>query len=56
MANPLVLQIKVDDKGNPVLVDMQSNIRKVDKHSSNLGKTMAKVFASGLVIQAMYSL
>jgi len=55
MANPLVLQIKVDDKGNPVLVDMQSNIRKVDKHSSNLGKTMAKVFASGLVIQAMYS-
>lgn len=55
MANPLVLKITVDDKGNPALVDMQSNIKKVDKHSSSLGKTMAKVFTSGLVIQAMYS-
>jgi len=56
MSNPLMLDIRVDDRGNPVLQNMQSNIRTLDKHTSNMFTTMKKVFASSILIQAMYSL
>lgn len=48
MANTakLVLQIDVDDKGNPVLKDMDKNMKKATKSASALGSTLKQAAAS----------
>ncbi len=53
MAQPLVLKITVDDKGNPALEKMQQNVKKVNKSTKGLGKTLTRVFASAVMLQAM---
>lgn len=53
MANPLVLQFIVDDKGNVVLKGIQQNIRKMDKVTKGLGKTLTHVFGSAVMLQGL---
>lgn len=53
MANPLVLKVVVDDKGNPVLQDMNLNITKMNKNTKGLGRTLTHVFGSAVMIQGL---
>ena len=53
MSTPLMLHVVVDDKGNPVLKDMQSNITKLNKKTKGLGITMTKVFKGIVMYQAL---
>lgn len=54
MANPLMLKVIVDDKGNPVLKDMQTNIGRIGKEANKTGTFLRKVFLSGIMLQGMY--
>ena len=56
MSNKLVLQIDVDDKGNPVLKNLIANTNKLDKKTSKLGKTLKNVFVSATLLQALYKM
>jgi len=53
MANPLMLEVIVDDKGNPVLKDMQTNIKGIGKAANKSGGFLKKVFLSGIMLQGM---
>jgi len=53
MARPLVLKVKVDDKGNPVLENMAGNVTKLNGLTKGLGKTLTRVFASATMLTAL---
>jgi TP901 family phage tail tape measure protein len=53
MANKLVLKFEVDDKGVFTLKNIQNNIKKAEKNTDKLGRTLKRVFASTAMIYAM---
>lgn len=53
MGTPLMLKVNVDDKGNPVLENMQTNITKLNKKTKGLGKTLTHVFGSAVMLQGL---
>lgn len=53
MARPLMLKVTVDDKGNPVLATMSTNVNRLNKNTKGLGKTLTHVFASAVMLQAL---
>ena len=53
MAKPLILKIRVDDKGNPVLEDLSTNLRRVGKTAVSTGKIMKGVFGAQVILGAV---
>ena len=53
MANPLILKIAVDDKGNPAIINLGRNAQKAQKVVAPLGSVMKAVFASAVVMKGI---
>jgi TP901 family phage tail tape measure protein len=53
MANKLVLDIGVNDKGTPALKDLQMHLDRTGKKAQRLGGTLKKVFASAVMVQGL---
>jgi len=46
MSQPLILKITVDDKGNPALVSLNTNAKKLEKTLPSVGSMMKAIFAT----------
>jgi len=53
MANNLLLRIRVDDRGNPALEDMQTNITRLNRSVRRSGSLFGKVFGANLAASAV---
>ena len=53
MANPLLLKIAVDDKGNPAIINLGKNAQKTQQQVMPLGNVMKAVFASAVVFKGI---
>ena len=53
MAKPLILKVRVDDKGNAVLDDLTNNMKKASKQALSTGKVFKAMLASSLVQKAI---